>query len=232
MQSRWLKVRLLGSAVPFYESPNEADPVTYLTECPVAEVEYPKALPKLPIVLADGRRGYIPSDSERLDIPFWTVASRTAEVRSEPNLASPVCATLNAGSHIEQYDLTLSNEDQSWVLVRFAAGRYGYITSAVSIIDQGLQVRIRNRPEDSGTRWLLKGGVLRDFTTLEKPPRQAGKRQMILGAGFVILGVAISLSSYAGATASGGEYRIMLGFMVVGAFWFLRGLAQFNRSSR
>ena len=66
------------------------------------------------------------------------------------------------------------------------------------------------------------------ITNLHKAKRKVGRRDMLIGAGICIVGVAITVATYAAVTANrtGGSYIIAWGAIIFGALQFFRGLAR------
>jgi hypothetical protein len=227
METRWVKVRIFGDSVPFYASEDDDSTLTHLSGAPVGEISPAKSEGgRIPTILSDGRRGYLARDVKTLQIPLWTTASGHTDVYAEPNTVSPVIATLSSGTLIEQYGLTITCGGDSWIPVRLADGRDGYIGSKVKVVTQGSQVRIQKSPDDPGIQWLLKDGKLRLRAQLLKTPREAAQRDMLIGAAFCVVGIFVTIFTYSLAADSGGTYLIMWGPAVYGAFRFFKGLVR------
>lgn len=231
METRWVKVRIFGDSVPFYASEDEDSPLTHLSGAPVGEISPAKSEGgRVPTILKDGRRGFLARDVKTLQIPLWTTASGQTKVYVEPSAISPVIATLDSGTLIEQYGLTTTCGGDTWIPVRLADGRDGYVGSKVKVVTQGSQVRIQKSPDDPGIQWLLKDGKLRPRAQLLKTPRETAKRDMLIGAALCIAGIGITAFTYSLVSESGGTYLILWGPAVYGAIRFFRGLVRLASS--
>ena len=63
---------------------------------------------------------------------------------------------------------------------------------------------------------------------LRRAKRKAAQKDMAIGAGFCIVGLMITIATYAAATSSrgGGSYFVAWGAIIFGALQFFRGLAR------
>ncbi len=231
METRWVKVKIFGDSVPFYASENDDSPLTHLSGAPLAEISPAKSEGgRIPTILSDGRQGYLPRDVKTLQIPLWRIASGQAKIYSEPLSVSPVVAVLNSGALLEQFGLTTTCGGDTWIPVRLADGRDGYVGSKVKVVNQGSQVRIQKSPDDPGIQWLLKDGKLRLRGQLLKTPREAAQRDMLIGGALCIGGIAITVFTYSLVSENGGTYLILWGPAVFGAIRFFRGVIRFASS--
>ncbi len=231
METRWVKIRIFGDSVPFYASETDDSTLSYLSGAPLAEISPATTKGgRLPTILSDGRRGYLAPDVKTLQIPLWTIASGQAKIYSEPLSVSPVVAVLNSGALLEQFGLTTTCGGDTWIPVRLADGRDGYVGSKVKVVNQGSQVRIQKSPDDPGIQWLLKDGKLRLRAQLMKTPREAAKRDMLIGGALCVGGIAITVFTYSLVSDSGGTYLILWGPAVFGAIRFFRGLIRLGSS--
>jgi hypothetical protein len=231
METRWVKVRIFGESVPFYASDTDEYPLANLSGSPLVEIA-PAKVPggRLPAVLSDGRRGFVPSDVNCLQIPLWATASGSTKIYAEPLTLSPVIATLSAGTLLEQYGLKLTAGGDTWIPVRLAGGQTGYVGSNVKIVNHGSQVRIQKTPEDPGEQWLMKDGKLRRRDQRQKTPREAAQRDMLIGAALCAGGIIVTVVTYSMVADSGGTYFIMWGPAIFGAYRFVRGMVRYASS--
>jgi hypothetical protein len=63
---------------------------------------------------------------------------------------------------------------------------------------------------------------------LRKAKRKVGQKDMLVGAGFCIVGLVITIATFAAATSNrgGGSYIVAWGAIIFGALQFFRGLAR------
>jgi hypothetical protein len=228
METRWVKVKVFGDSVPFYASETDESPLTNLSGAPLAEISAAKVTGgRLPTVLSDGRRGYLPSNVNCLQIPLWATASGGTKIYAEPLTVSPVIATLSAGTLLEQYGLKLTAGGDTWIPVRLAGGQTGYVGSGVKVVNHGSQVRIQKTPEDPGEQWLMKDGKLRRRDQRQKTPREAAQRDMLIGGALCVGGILVTVVTYSMVADSGGTYFIMWGPAIFGAYRFVRGMYRY-----
>lgn len=85
---------------------------------------------------------------------------------------------------------------QTWIYVQDAAGNQGYIEGNTSI------------------------------TRKEPVTKKTGITNMLVGGGFFVLGLIVTIASYS-AASSGGTYYLCWGAIIFGAIQFIQGLIQF-----
>jgi len=85
---------------------------------------------------------------------------------------------------------------QTWIYVQDAAGNQGYLEGNTSI------------------------------TRKDPVTKKTGITNMLVGGGFFVLGLIVTIASYSSAS-SGGTYYLCWGAIIFGAIQFIQGLIQF-----
>jgi hypothetical protein len=231
METRWVKVRLLGGDVPFYDAADATEPAGHLRGEPQLEMAAKKeGENKLPAILPDGRRKFIPEDVKVVRMALWAVASNRVKVYAQPDANSPAIASLNYGDLIEQSGLKTQLNGQEWIPVVLGDGRAGYVDAEVKVVSHGAQVRIEGGLGNQGAQWLLKDGKLVPFDKRQKTPREAAVRNMAFGGVWAGVGLIVTIVTLSAAESGGGVYVIFWGPVLYGGIRFLRGVFGYLKS--
>lgn len=205
--------------------------------------------PSFPVVLPDGRHGFIPKDT--LFQPFQRafLDKNKADVLAAPMKAAPVVRTLEKGSEFEIV-ATVPGDGQEWVRIRDLNGADGYLDGKVKVmtvaklneliagdlsrrikpqaIVKGM-ARLRKIPEARGQE--LVDAANKAFTEMASSPEGrkalAAKNARLMGIGFLwaVGGIIVTAVSYSAASSSptGGRYIIAWGAVLFGLFDIARG---------
>jgi hypothetical protein len=95
------------------------------------------------------------------------------------------------------------------------------------LIARGHSANEANAVVDSVAHW-RKGHYVGEGIDLDDPDsiRAAGKRNMVIGAGICLIGLVITIGTFALASGSGGSFIVASGAIFWGFVQFCRGAAQ------
>ena len=109
----------------------------------------------------------------------------------------PVVAQLKKGTLLQFLDIIAAN-GETWIYVQEPkTGQTGYI--------------------EGNTKILRK----------DKVTKQTGINNMLVGGAFFVVGLVVTIGSYAAASNAGGTYYLCWGAIIFGAIQFIQGLIQF-----
>jgi hypothetical protein len=90
----------------------------------------------------------------------------------------------------------IEKDGQSWIYVQDAAGNQGYVEANTS------------------------------FTRRDPITKKTGMTNMLVGGGFFVVGLIVTIFSYS-AASSGGSYYLCWGAIIFGLIQFIQGLIQY-----
>jgi hypothetical protein len=106
----------------------------------------------------------------------------------------------------------------------------------IAELKRGTQVEFLNLLETNGEQWIYvkdkngQQGYIEGKTKIvqkQKVTKQTGLTNMGVGGAFFVVGLIVTIASYANASSSGGTYYLCWGAILFGFIQFIQGLIQF-----